>query len=281
MGEWTIRRLTPADAGALSTFSAAQGRRHRESEWRLLLDLGGDGCFGAVMDGAIVGTAVTVMHGAALAWVGAMFVASAHRRQGIGAALLEACLDYAGAARVMLDASPMGQPLYERFGFRPLYRVQCWEGQATEFFGRRARRLEAQDMGAVIAFDETRFGAPRGAVLLRLQAEFRRLCWVDRSPQGEIYGYLMARHESGMVVIGPWLHDSPWGAMTLFNTALGAVRGETVQVYVPDCNPAATPIVQDRTLHVVDHTTRMILGEAEPPQSAVEAIFGVASPALG
>ncbi len=284
---WEVRRLVPSDMSALAAFASRQGWPHRETEWRRLLDLGGEGCFCASRAGhdAIIGTVTSVVYGdAALAWLGMMLVDVNHRRQGVGTALMTACLQHMhklGVPRVMLDATDAGQPLYEKFGFRALYRVHRWQGQATEFFGRRSRRLKTVDMRAVIAFDELRFGVGRGRVLLHLQAEFPRLCWIDRDKRGRVQGYLFARREGARVIIGPWVHDSPWAATTLLHTAMGAVRGTDITVFLPDCNLAATPIAQDHALRAISHTTRMIWGDAEPPDGWPASIFGVTSLALG
>jgi ribosomal protein S18 acetylase RimI-like enzyme len=282
--DWEVRRLTVDDGAQLAEF----GRRHRwphgGADWRRLLDWEPEGCFGVEDAGRIIGTATTTTYGASLGWIGMVLVDEDHRRQGVGSALTEACLAYLRArraARVMLDASETGLTLYRRFGFRELYRVHTWRGQASEFWGPRAKRLRAADMSAVIEFDERRFGAPRGRVLLRLQAEFPRLGWVDRDAHGRVRGYLLARRVGEEVWLGPWLHDSPWGATTLLCAALGAVRGQTVTAGLPDRNLSAAPIVQDHALHMTGHTTRMILGDADPLPDEPTAIFAVASLATG
>lgn len=281
---WEVRRLARNDIADAVALTRLVGWPHGEAEWRRLLDWEPEGCFCVEGERGLVGTATTITYARSLAWIGMMMVDPAHRRQGVATALLEAALHYLQAQRVacvMLDATDAGLPLYRRFGFRELYRVHTWRGRATEFFGPRARRLAAADMSAVVEYDEARFGAPRGRVLLRLQAEFPRLGWVDRDARGRLQGYLLARRRGDDVLIGPWLHDSPWGATVLLETALGAVRGQMAQVSLPDRNLAATPIVQDRALRPVAHVTRMIWGEVNPPDDAPAVIYGVASPAIG
>jgi GNAT superfamily N-acetyltransferase len=284
--DWAVRRLAADDIERLAAFTRRNGWPHGEQAWHRLIDLEPAGCFG-VTDASghsIIGTVTSITYGTALAWIGMMVVDAAHRRQGMASALMAACMEHLqarGVARMMLDATSVGLPLYERFGFRALHRVARWQGPATEFFGPRAVRLRAADMGAVIAYDEQRFGAPRGRLLLHIQAEFPRLAWVDRDSRGRVQGYIMAQRSADCVSIGPWLHDSPWRAAVLLNTVLGAVRGDTVRVHLHDRNPSATPIVQDRSLSLVSHTTRMIWGEADPPDGEPASIFGVASLAWG
>lgn len=279
-----MRRLVADDAPALAAFFRRQGWPHQEQDWRRMIDLAPSGCFAAVREGTIIGTLTAVTYGHELAWLGMMMVDLAYRRRGVALTLMEVCLGHLRVEqvrRVMLDASQMGQPLYERFGFRALHRIQRWQGQATEFFGRRARRLTAADMGAVIDFDRQRFGVSRGKVLLRLQVEFPRLGWVDRDKRGRVRGYILARRLGERVAIGPWLHDSPWDAAVLLDTVLGAVRGTTVTLDLPDRNMAATSLVADRSLRGVSYTTRMILGDAEPPDDEPGSIFAAASLAWG
>ena len=281
---WAVRPLTHDDAAEAAALAARVGWARGEAEWRRLLDWEPSGCFCVEGERGLIGTATTTTYGDTLAWIGMMIVDPAHRRQGVGSALLETCLNYLHerrVRRVMLDASDAGLPLYRRYGFRELYRVHGWRGRATEFFGPRARRITAADMSAVIAYDEQRFGAMRGRLLLRLQAEFPRLAWFDRDARGRVLGYVMARPANEQVVIGPWLHDSPWGATMLLDTALGAVRGRTVLLNLPDRNLAATPIAADHALRQVSHTTRMIWGEVEPPADEPRTIFAVASLATG
>ncbi|GAB4461938.1 MAG: GNAT family N-acetyltransferase [Anaerolineae bacterium] len=286
--DWEVRRMTRDDIAGATALTRRVGWSHDADEWRRLLEWEPEGCYcvaGEVKgEPALIGTVTTTAYGDALAWVGMMLVDPQYRRQGIATALLSTCLRalYArGIARVMLDATDAGLPLYRAFGFRELYRVHMWRGRATEFFGPRARRLRAADMGAVIAYDEQRFGAPRGRVLLRLQAEYPRWSWVDRDARGRVQGYLLARSRGDEVIIGPWLHDSPWGAKVLLHTALGAVRGRMTHVHLPDRNLAATPLAQDYSLQLVGHTTRMIWREVDPLPDQPAAIFAIASPATG
>ena len=54
------------------------------------------------------------------AYVGLMGVHQESQRQGVGLALMQhilAWLDQEGVHQVLLDASPLGQPLYEKLGF--------------------------------------------------------------------------------------------------------------------------------------------------------------------
>src|SRR5205823_102887 len=72
-------------------------------------------------------TAVTYQSG--LAWIGMVLTAARFRRQGLASALMEHTLDYLGRKPVdwiKLDATSIGQPLYERFGFEYECHIERW-----------------------------------------------------------------------------------------------------------------------------------------------------------
>ena len=115
-----IRLLTDGDIGAALALQQLEGWNQTVRDWSRLLQLAPTGCFAAELDGRLSGTVTTITYGGALAWIGMMLVAPEHRRRGIGTKLLSTALDYlqtAGIAAVKLDATPVGQPLYEGLGF--------------------------------------------------------------------------------------------------------------------------------------------------------------------
>ncbi|WP_258055498.1 GNAT family N-acetyltransferase [Streptomyces sp. Ru62] len=87
----------------------------------------------AVLDGRVVGTTV-VMMAHEVAGIFLVHVAEAYRRRGIGGALTTAALR-AGRERGMrlaaLGASPMGEPLYRRFGFQTVSQYHLFSGPTS------------------------------------------------------------------------------------------------------------------------------------------------------
>ena len=65
-------------------------------------------------------------------WIGGMGVATAHRRAGIGEALMRAVLDEAQARRVrrvrleVLEPNDAARLLYEKLGFRRVRDLEVW-----------------------------------------------------------------------------------------------------------------------------------------------------------
>ncbi len=91
------------------------------SDWLRVLEYDREGSFVARLDGILVGTVTTIRYASELAWIGMMLVRPNARRRGIGKGLMIHAIDYLrgrGVASIMLDATPMGRPLYELLGFQ-------------------------------------------------------------------------------------------------------------------------------------------------------------------
>ncbi len=178
----TIRLLAPVDLDAAFRLSAGAGWNQRLDDWRMLLQLAPAGGFAATMDdGTIVGTAIGIDYGT-FGWIAMMLVDPAWRGRGLGARLLEAAI---GAVRpgipIRLDATPLGRPLYRRYGFvdedaltrhvaEPLDVARGGPARAVvdrtvEPLSKRVRRLTADRLPAVIETDDQIFGAHRRILL--------------------------------------------------------------------------------------------------------------------
>jgi GNAT superfamily N-acetyltransferase len=125
-----IRRLTPAVLDTAMRLKDLVGWNQTLGDIRRLIDYEPEGCFIAELDGEPVGTISTTSYGTALAWIGMMLVHPDYRRRGIARSLMTAALDYLGKRSVScikLDATPLGQPLYEQLGFQAEWEFQRWE----------------------------------------------------------------------------------------------------------------------------------------------------------
>src|SRR5215813_3224214 len=107
-------------------------------------------------EGSAAGAVCCISFGAT-GWIGALGVAPEARRRGIGRALTEAAvarLRERGAETVMLFATDMGRPLYERLGFVIEGAATAWRGNAGAIpTGVDVRRLREDDRAALIALD--------------------------------------------------------------------------------------------------------------------------------
>jgi predicted N-acetyltransferase YhbS len=130
-------------------------------------------------------------------WIGALGVVPQARRRGVGEALAEAAaerLRERGARTVLLFATDMGRPLYERLGFVPEGNATAWRGTAgTPRDGIELRSVREDDRPVLRAIDRRATGERRDAVLDALRPLNGLLALRDGTPAG-------------------WAATSPWGA---------------------------------------------------------------------
>ena len=124
-----LRRMNAGDLAAAVELSSAVGWNQTSEDWRMLLDLAPNSCFGIEVDGRLVSTTTLVCYEQQLAWIGMVLSRKGHRGRGFARRLVAAALDLAdslGIETVKLDATEQGQPLYETLGFQAEQPVERW-----------------------------------------------------------------------------------------------------------------------------------------------------------
>jgi predicted N-acetyltransferase YhbS len=184
-------------------------------------------------DGRPVGGVCCASFGAT-GWIGALGVLPDARRRGVGEALTTAAcarLRERGAETVLLFATDMGRPLYERLGFEPEDTVTAWRGTAgTARADVTLRVLREEDRPALRAIDRVATAEDRTPVLDALVPLSGLLAERRGDPAG-------------------WAVSSPWGAgvaicaadetagVALTAAAAGGPGSNTI--VVPDRNASA------------------------------------------
>jgi len=120
----SLRLLSAADLPDLLALSASAAWNQMESDWRLLLDLAPQSSFGIELDGRIVCSTIVLPLSGNVAWIGMVITLPEYRGRGLARQLFEKALEQPFVFG--LDASPMGQPLYEQYGFRPVHGLERW-----------------------------------------------------------------------------------------------------------------------------------------------------------
>src|ERR1044071_3922763 len=185
-----IRLLFESDIPSAMRLKEAAGWNQTEADWRRLLRLEPNGCFGAIKDGRLVGTTTTTIYGE-LAWIGMVLVQPQERGQGIAAALMKVALDYLNGKveTIKLDATSLGQPVYEKFGFQVESEIERWAGSST---GPEAQVV--MDHGAVqdlLSLDRIAFNADRSKLLESLVADACVPPVLIRAADGALSGYAL------------------------------------------------------------------------------------------
>lgn len=282
--ERTLRRMTPEDIPAALALAERVGWQHEAAHWQRLLSWSPEGCFVLDETGVgLVGTVSTTPYGTALGWIGMLMVLPERQRQGLGQQLIRAALDHLiarGIQCVMLNATEMARPLSHRLGFRDVCKIERWEGRASTYLGPRARRLRAEDRPAVFALDQTLFGLDRQHILSRLLDDYPDLAWIDYEGNA-LQGYLLGHRRRRTVCLGPWMSLSLSAAERLLRVAFEQLQGQSVVLHLPDYNGRSLILASNHNLRRTGYCTRMIYGNAEPPQGQALAQLAITSFATG
>jgi RimJ/RimL family protein N-acetyltransferase len=256
-----VRKLTAQDLDSAKLLSDAANWNQTAADWARVLLLEPQGCFCVEADNRIVATATAVCHGRDLAWIGMVLTHPESRRKGYARLVMEAALswlDSTGVAASRLDATDMGQPLYEALGYRVECDVERWRGE-----GRGTSPLPQQQPD--FDLDRTATGTDRTPMLQAL------------APIGCLRvanGYVMLRPGRVAAYLGPCLAESPEAAELLIQRALAAASGPVYWDVLPG-NTASASLAQRFGFSPFRHLKRMVRGQAPPEQrSLIYALSG-------
>jgi GNAT superfamily N-acetyltransferase len=259
--------MTEADVALGMRLKEQAGWNQVEADWRRFLAISPDGCFVAECDGKPVGTAVGCLFGS-VAWIAMVLVDSRARGQGIGTALVEyavAFVEAHGATSVRLDATSLGQPLYERLGFVPQYTVVRYGGTLSHDVPLSEAQIEHEvmnaaedDYAAIFKLDRSATGTDRRKFLHALFNESWKDVRIIKHDR-EIEGYITVRPGSDAVQIGPCIASTDAGEV-LLRDALLRCADRRVYVDVPASNEVAVRFAEQFGLEPQRTLMRMCRG---------------------
>lgn len=245
------------------------------TDWRRFMSLEPQGCFIAEWNGEPAGTATTTCYGKDLAWIGMVLVHPNFRRRGLGKALLEHCISYLRDDReircVKLDATPEGQPLYEKLGFKAEWSLKRWVGKGG---GNTGNCPQDQMNETSLKLDREIFGADRSALLKSLEQEGMACRALDDGSFG---------------LMRPGMNATYLGALSPADKASGsAIARELISCAptnpvfwdLPDANENATSLAEELDFEAKRDLLRMYLGDNDNPGDPLR-MFGISEPGLG
>ena len=229
-------------------------------------------------EGRVVGTSVATRY-ANTGWIGHVFVRPEFRGHGLGTRMTSvamAVLQRAGCPTILLAATDLGRPIYERMGFQVESHYHEMRGTALPRTTELApyRPLLPSDRAALAELDRQVSGDDRGPILTR----FQDFAW----------GVFRNGSLAGSAVTLPW--GGAWAALLpgtgkaeteafarLLRTA-GSIGPEVV-LYPPDENKPALDLLRDNGFEELRTIPRMVLGKRSEWQPA--ALWNPMSLGLG
>jgi RimJ/RimL family protein N-acetyltransferase len=259
--------LTVADVPAAFELSCEAGWNQTLEDWRMLIELGPEGCFAIECDGRLAATTTLIRYGRRLAWLGMVLTGAEYRRRGFARSLVKRALELAdakGIETVKLDATEQGQPLYESLGFKAERPVERWSAKT------RALRCANNDYSASAAsialLDRDAFPADRSEALRSLFGRGKAFV----SPQG----YLLQRPGHLAAYLGPCVSASSEAAEQLIKCCLAESEGPWFWDLFPG-NSKAVAIAAKFGFQPQRTLVRMYRGrELREPEQRIYAIAG-------
>jgi GNAT superfamily N-acetyltransferase len=261
-----IRLLSADDLDEAFGLSTVAGWNQRLADWRMLLQLAPAGSFAAVADARIIGTAIGIDYGA-FGWIAMMLVDPAWRGRGVGARLLESAMGAVPPGTpIRLDATPLGRPLYRRYGFDDEAALTRHVAEASRprvdpspaVESRRVRGLERADLSAVIAKDDRIFGAHRRILLEWALGDAEQYAHLIETDAGA--NYCFGRPGRLFDQIGPVVAADDGGAQALVSASLRAAEARAVVVDAFDRHAGFTDWLRSRGFSAARPLFRMCRG---------------------
>ncbi len=242
-----------------------------------------DGFFLGRLDGEPVSAVSVVTYGDAYAFLGFYLVRPELRGRGLGLATWRAGLAHAGGRTVGLDGVPAQQDNYRRSGFTTAYRSARYVGEVPSPDRPVTGVVPATqvDPAQLAAYDSACHHAERPRFLAAwLTTPGHRA--LARVTDGRVTGYGVVRPSQDEARVGPLFADGPEDAAALLDALAGAAREfgtRAIAVDMPETNPAAARLAEERGLTPTFETARMYTGPVRPV--AADRVFGVTTLELG
>lgn len=234
--------------------------------------------FVAVEGERIVGTGVGTAYGP-VGWVGTIFVVPDRRGSGLGRRLTQAVIDDLegrGCRTLVLIATGLGRPIYERLGFERLADHVRFSihGSLGATGPDRVRPMAEADFPAILALDRAATGEDRATILTGLIGPESTRVAVRRD--GSIGGYVARGPWGGGALVAP----DPDDALELLEWRRRRAGPEVlVATGLPDSNTAGRARLRSAGWSESPAAVRMFRGE--PLDWRPDWIWGQFNGALG
>jgi N-acetylglutamate synthase-like GNAT family acetyltransferase len=214
--------------------------------------------FVADSDGRPVGASACIAF-EGTGWIGAVGVVPEARNQGVGGALTDAAVAWlrqAGADTILLQATGLGRPVYERLGFLAEGEYVMLSGPALpgdREHPRGVRTGREEDLDAVIELDRAATGEDRSRLL--------RAVWPAGALVAEDSGAIQGFHmSSGAGPGGAVVATDTQAGVRLVDGARSLFAPGDHMAPVPHGNRPARQALRERGYREATRTTRMRLG---------------------
>ncbi len=262
--------LTAKHISQAKKLSDAEGWNQTGKDWELLVTAPGNICLAYASGEKIIATATAMTYEKELAWIGMVLVDCKYRGQGLSKLLLTALLNNLKSFKsVKLDATPAGQPVYQKLGFKNEYLVYRMISHAVSletlsaFKQSSVESIDVAGISDISKYDQQVTGINRRVLLEYLAGTCPKSSLVIKN-QGIIQGFLMGRAGASFHQLGPLVAGSVEDAKHLLAEALFGYAGHPVVIDVPEHKEEIIGWMKSAGFIIQRHFMRMYLNNKSP-----------------
>ena len=280
-----VRPMLLTDLKPAMDLAKIEGWNQTVKDWMILVDNPLNTCLVAEYTGKIIGTATVINYSNMAGWIGMVLVDKDFRRQGVGRKLVTKILDKVhGFKSVKLDATPAGQPVYQKLGFieeRVLYRMTSTPFRSLDKmrYDPEPETIQPKDFDDIIKFDKDIFGAERTYLLKNSMLNYPAKAFMLKR-DGRISGYILGRDGIRYNYIGPVFAYSAIDAEALISKALKSLTGKDVALDVLDDKKELIEWLESIGFVIQRQFTRMYLKQ-NPFPGRIENQYLIIGPEYG
>ncbi len=281
-----LKTLNIKDIQQALVLSNAEGWNQTEKDWKLLVENQENVCLALEKDGKIVATATAMNYENQVAWIGMVLVEKNHRGKGYSKILLSEMLNRLKSFKtIKLDATPAGQPVYRKFGFRNEQVINRFilESPATDLADFENVNLptwiHSTDISEIIKYDSEVFGVGRNYLTEYLVKENPDNSWMLKD-QGQMKGIALGRKGTRFFQVGPVSAESEEEARILLSQMLKSLLHQPVVVDALDDKKNFITWLNTVGFKKQRQFIRMVLGENSNPGTP-ENQFLICGPEFG
>ncbi|MBD3627337.1 GNAT family N-acetyltransferase [Cyclobacterium sp.] len=280
-----LRTMQQEDLPAVMDLKTAEGWNQTQTDWELFLTHHPDLCLVARLEEKTVGTVSAFAFENKLAWIGMMLVHRQFRRKGISKRLMREVIHRLNFCQtIKLDATPAGQAVYEKLGFKKEYSLFRWirktGGALTNSdLSPSVYKLDSSGFNEILPFDAAVFGADREVVLRHIWTSFPGGAYLFRE-QGIVKGFLLSRKGSNYLQLGPLIAENEAVARALLQQAMIQWGGRELVLDMAANRPEMNAWLEQEGFRIQRELIRMYL-HTNSSAGMPEKYYLIAGPEFG
>jgi len=231
---FTFRSMQLDDIEPGMRLSAAENWNQTEKDWKLLIENPENICLVAETKNKVIGTTTAINYSNKIAWIGMVLVDKKYRGQGVSKSLLTNVLENLRSCKsIKLDATPAGQQVYKKFGFKDEYQITRLINPSMKSFPMNddldilPEPILPKHVEDIAAFDENIFGANRISLIRYLIKEYPHKAWILKR-NNKIEGFVLGRDGNKYNHVGPVMASTTFDAQILISKALKKLNNQPV-----------------------------------------------------